>query len=213
MADNPFSHPTLSDEHERDDNGRLPARRTKLTPEAMDAITDARENGHTLGVSASKGGVSRKTIHSWMNKGSEVIEKLYDEEHPATEPTDIYAWGERYAQFYMRMTEAEAQFREELEDQILDAGFGRGSFLDEADWRALKWYAENVLGGEYSRQTEVNVTHDVGGKVEVAPMLGDGRPQPDEGMTKEKALETYGADDDDEIVDADYEVLDGETDS
>lgn len=211
MSDNTSGTPvmTASDDHPRDKDGKLPQRRTKLTAERAEKIADSRRKGHTLEVSANKAGIARKTLHMWMNKGAEVIEKVHDEDHPATEPSDVYAWGRRYSKFYLQMVDAETDFREKLENQILDAGFGRGTFAEDADWRALKWYAETVLGGEYSPKEEVKHTHEVAGTVEVSPQLGDGPPDPDEEpMTKEEALEAYEGER--EPIEADYEVVDGE---
>lgn len=211
QVDRPSQGTTVTTGFERDSDGKLPTRRTKLTEDRMERIAEARREGHQLSVCAKKGGVQRKTIHNWMNKGAEVLQKIYDPDHPADEPEDVYGWGRRYATFYSVMEDAEADFKEKLETQILDAGFGRGMF-EEADWRALKWYAETVIGDEYNPKKTIEHRHEHGGKVRVSPELDTGRipPSEREGMTKQEALDEFEETDDD-YIEGDYEVLESES--
>lgn len=194
-----------------DEDGKLPCRRTKLTPKVQETIVEARASGHTLEVAANKAGITRWTLHNWMSNGAEIVRAMYDPDSDVEEPTDLYAWGDRYADFYAKMEEANLQFQEKAEQQIMDAAFGEGAYTDNPDWRALKWYMQVRWPEKYGDkvQMEHKHKHDHQGKVEFKPHLGERLSPPDEEVTMEEVMRAEEAD---EILEGDYEVMDEDDD-
>ena len=171
------------------DNGDIARGRVPMVTsdrQLASKIIDSIEKGHTISIAASHGGVSRRTVHNWLQHGREAV--LARE---AETPQELTPYDSDYVWFFFEFEKAGAVAREFLLDRIIAAG--------EKSWQASAWVLERRWPEEFStrRQIEVketkrehrHITIDIGGR-------------PDKLGTSEKlALE-------ESIEEADYEILD-----
>jgi hypothetical protein len=143
------------------------------------------EKGHTISIAASHGGVSRRTVHNWLQHGKEAV--LAREADP---PTELTPYDDDYMWFYFEYEKAGAIAREFLLDRIIEAG--------EKSWQASAWVLERRWPEEFSTRRQIEVKHTKRENRHVSINIG-GRP------ALVDAAETLAIEE--SIQEADFEII------
>jgi len=126
------------------------ARKSKLTPETQQKITEAIELGATYELAANYGGVAYNTFNEWMKAGEDA-------------PTGVKR------EFYEAVKEAEGRAAVKWLAKIEKAA-------SDGNWQAAAWKLERRYPHEYGRRvTQNEITGAAGGaiRVEIAPLPDD----------------------------------------
>lgn len=144
----------------------------KLSDKVAGAIMNALRDGNTIGVAASAGGVSRRTLYYWLERGDKARDLI-----SAGEEDQLNPWDEMYIIFLEAIEEAQAAIQQELMQRINAAGV--------KSWQANAWILERRWPDDYSLRQKVE--HEVKGdrQIEVtfkiqsnAPMLNGETDEP-----------------------------------
>ena len=102
--------------------------------------------GHSTTMAAQAGGISRRTLYDWREKGEEVRRLMSDnpEELPLT------PYDDAYLDFIKKWDKAEYERKEELVRRIDKAG--------EEKWQANAWLLERLHPEEFSNKKHVTVS-------------------------------------------------------
>ncbi len=138
---------------------------TKLTPEVVVIIVTAIRAGVTLETAAKYGGITRSTLHQWLQDGRYALNAGVTPEEDA------------HARFVAEVDEALSEFKINAAGGILQAG--------RDQWQALAWLLERRFPDEYGRRQRVEHANAEG-----APFMVAATPLFDPSKLSEEDLES-----------------------
>lgn len=153
-------------------------------PDSVDRILDAIREGNTISIAAESGGVSRRTVHQWLQNARMAV--VAREEDPEAE---ITPYDDHYIDFLIEFQKAQAEMKKKLLQRIIEAG--------EKQWTANAWVLERLFPEEFSSKREVKLRSDVRERRKVSISIG---APPDEARLAPPKEQ--------EIQEADYEIED-----
>ena len=172
-------------------------RRTKLTPEVQQTITNAMEAGTPFEIACRLAGVSPTTGHDWRQRGSGT--------HPRRQTATLYV------EFVEAIARARAQDEARRIARIAQAGEGGTVTYERTveklnkagevvaritkvqyaapDWRADAWHLERAYPNQWGRRERVNLERTVQRAAEkvAAEATAEGVP-----MTADELLVSWG---------------------
>jgi hypothetical protein len=125
----------------------------KLTPFVARRLIEAYRKGATITLAAKYAGITRQTLHTWLDDGRAQLEHLAehtDGEDPTSFPLE--------AGLVLLLDAAQAEFGVELLDTIKSAS--------PREWQAAAWLLERVFPDEYAKRQRVDHTHTIVAQVE-----------------------------------------------
>ena len=112
---------------------RILHRANKITIKATKRYIEAIKLGLSPTGAAAYVGVDKRTIDSWLDKGSELSEED----------------GRGYYSFWVRVQKARGKSEKDLVDIVTDAA-------REGEWKAAAWMLERRFPKDWGKKTEVN---------------------------------------------------------
>ena len=109
-------------------------------------VIDAIRQGHTTTMAAQAGGISRRTLYDWIDKGTDarnVIESGLD--------TKLTPFDQDYLWFIEQYDMAQLERKKTLLDRIESAG------SDAGKWQANAWLLERLYPDEFSMKRSVSL--------------------------------------------------------
>lgn len=142
-----------------------------------DMVINAIKNGHTTTMAAQAGGISRRTLYDWIDKGVAARDAVETDPDAKLTPYD-----QEYLWFLEQYEIAQLERKKTLLARIEDAG------ADAGKWQANAWLLERLYPDEFSMKRSVSLvsngrdkqvfTFNMGG-ADIAPkkLNGDAEPQ------------------------------------
>ncbi len=149
--------------------------------ERAETVIKAIGDGHTTTMAAQAGGIARRTLYDWIDKGQDARHAIsVDPEAQLTPYDQEYLW------FLEQYETAQLERKRTLLARIEAAG------SDAGKWQANAWLLERLYPDEFSMKRSVSLVSN-GNNKQVFTLDMGGRP-------KQKALP--------EPQDADFEIVD-----
>ena len=123
------------------------ANRMKLTPKRFELIVKMLSRGHYLTTAAKTAGISSATLAVWRKRGRDDGDGIYFE-------------------FAQAVDDAHAKGEVTLVDHVISA-------VAKGEWRAATWILERKYGERWAKKSEIALTGQGGGPVQVQPVSHD----------------------------------------
>jgi transposase len=109
-------------------------------------VIDAIEKGHSTTMAAQAGGISRRTLYDWVDKGEAARDALETDPDAKLTPFD-----QEYLWFLEQYEKAQLERKKTLLSRIEDAG------SDAGKWQANAWLLERLYPDEFSMKRSVSL--------------------------------------------------------
>lgn len=118
-----------------------------MTPDVIARIYQVIGKGATYSKAAAAGGISRRTLYNWLERGQKDLED-YEDRMDAFVNDELPEPPEKscYAEFYWNFGKFEAQLCEDMLDEIIKAA------KDPRNWAAAMTLLERRFPDEYGRR-------------------------------------------------------------
>lgn len=172
---------------EKSKGGRTP--KIVKNDDLIDNIIECLKEGASYGAAAKAVGLSRRTLHYYMEKGRKV-RRLREQEG---EDVEVTPWDDHYLELVEKIDEAEAEIQETLIRRIKEAG--------KDNWTANAWILERRFPEDWSKTDERvhRIEGHDGGPVQFSLDVGE-EPEDDDPMDRREVIE-----------DPDYEIVEEDT--
>lgn len=111
-----------------------------------DMVIDAIRNGHTTTMAAQAGGISRRTLYDWVDKGTAARDAIETDPEAKLTPND-----QEYLWFLEQYEKAQLARKQTLLARIEEAG------SDAGKWQANAWLLERLYPEEFSMKRSVSL--------------------------------------------------------